>query len=164
MADGAQSFSRQEMDDLALIRPPPIHHPWVDSSLSPMYQTLWPRQSPCSDIDDYTQALQQWMPEVSVPWASTFDLSGFDARSSTAEQRRALVEGGTPMLHLLERHCVGLGVVAPSAIARGVATAVLWLVSAPCPVQFFADRHSAMQWVYGQLKDAAEQRAYSISS
>jgi len=38
---------------------------------------------------------------------------------------------------MLDEHCLGIAVIAPSALMRGVATAVLLVFRPPCPLDLF---------------------------
>ena len=156
---GEGTVSAMEVDGLALPRLPPVAHPWVDSSLSPLFQTNWPQESPEEDISQYMAALQPWSEHLTSPWGTTIDMSAFNARSSTAGQRKLFVQLGIPMLPQFQLHCVGLAVIAPSALARGVVTAVLWLVDPPIPVRTFADAEAGRRWIFEELQAASQQRA-----
>ncbi len=88
---------------------------------------------------------------------ANFDFSSFDARTSTAAQRRLFINESRESVSLIEQHCAGFAVVAPSPLVRGVITAIRWFITEPCPVKVVATRAEAHQWCSDQLLAWAQQ-------
>ena len=141
----------------ALTKPPALDHPWVESLNAPLFVTTWPRHSPPEDIEAYWAAVEPWLASLSSPWGTVIDLSPLDPSTSTAEQRRVFADGARRTQQSMSRHCVGLAGVMPSALLRGIGTAVMWLVQPSLPTQFFATREQAEGWLVKLL-------AYAINS
>jgi hypothetical protein len=72
--------------------------------------------------------------------------SGLDSR-----QRARMSEHTNLHRELLARWMVAAAIVSPSAMVRGIVTAVNWLSPPPFPQRQFAMRSEAEAWVQGML-------------
>ena len=77
-----------------------------------------------------------------------------DAIDLPAVLRRKLAEQLTTRHDALVRYCRALSVIARTPNARGVLTALRWLVPAPSAERTFTNHLEAEQWALAQLKDA----------
>ena len=68
--------------------------------------------------------------------------------SSTSAQRRKRLAGVLASRRSkLERVLVGCAVSSPSPVARGIATALVWLTSPPCEVRFVPSPADGFAWI-----------------
>jgi hypothetical protein len=80
----------------------------------------------------------------SEPYALVFDMTR--TGTPTALQRRKVVAhmaDNAPAIRLVVR---GLAVIAPSAVLRGVITAIFWVAPPAAPYRIFDDRDEAAEW------------------
>jgi hypothetical protein len=78
--------------------------------------------------------------------------------STDAQRRKRLAEVLTPRREKLRRIVVGCAIATPSAIDRGIATALVWLTSPPHEVRFVPGPREAFAWL-GRLLPALDAEA-----
>jgi hypothetical protein len=137
-----------------LPRPPAVDHPWCDSSEAPLYWTRWPAVTTVGEIDAYMGAIEDWAGKVETPWASVLDFDAFDAGQSSAAKRQAFVRGAQRARASIARHCVGLGLVVSSPLARGAILAVQWFIEVP-DFRTYASCAEARRVLEETLRDVA---------
>ena len=74
----------------------------------------------------------------------------------TASQRRMVVEGNKRHDELLQRTCLGIGIVMHSSIQRGIFTATSWLMPSPVPMMPFGSLVDAERWARERLRTVSE--------
>lgn len=62
------------------------------------------------------------------------------------KRRQAIINWVQQNRDAVDRRILGIGVVAPSAIQRGLVTAVRWFVKMPFPIEVFPARRAALGW------------------
>ncbi len=130
-----------------LPRIPANDHPWSDFSRSPLVIARYPAVTSEEEVMRFFTMSEEWMKTIHTPWALVFDFSLYDAKTSTPAKRRIFADGQRQMEAMLDEHCLGIGVVAPSAIMRGVITAVSWFHRPPVPLHVVSSLDAAIVWV-----------------
>jgi hypothetical protein len=87
-----------------------------------------------------------------APYVALFDLSG--AGVPNAKQRQILASHMRSNAELIEQWVRGLGVIAPSPVVRGVATAIFWLEPPRVPHRVHATAGEADAWARSLLESA----------
>lgn len=131
-------------------RMPIVAHPWVDSSRAPLYALTFPGTTTDDVMHAFTAAREAWATQCKSPVAWVVDLSAI--REATANQRRLFAEH----LARFEPHDIayncGSALIVPSAVLRGIVTAVFWIKPPKFPNQLFEKREDALVWATKQLR------------
>lgn len=129
-----------------------LSHPWVDTSRSPLIIVKYPALSTEPEINGFFDVMALWLRDVKTPWGLALDFTDYQAKTSTAGKRNAFAAGSKRLAGDLQ-HCLGIAAIAPSAIMRGIVTAVLWVFRPPIPHDVFANREAAMTWLQEQANE-----------
>jgi hypothetical protein len=121
-----------------------IHHPWIDSSRTPVYVLTFPEVVTDADLEACCAARERWAARARFPVTWVVDLTRI--RTLTAKQRKTMAEHlGRFEPHDLA-HNLGSAIVVPNAFLRGIVTAVFWLRAPKFPHQSFATPQEAIWW------------------
>jgi len=130
----------------------PIKHAWVDSSLAPLYQVIFPARTSDEKLVSYCRAIESWSAHVSYPVGWLMDLSRVEAVSA---QQRAIFAKYMKGMDAFDRRCNrGSALVLPSALMRGVTTAIFWLYSPSFMHRTFAEPREGLVWLREVLSAA----------
>jgi hypothetical protein len=133
----------------------PIAHPWIDSSRAPLYVVRMPSPMSSSDLLGFARAREQWSETVRSPVAFVVDIS----RLTTADgmgQNRALFAGHLRRFEAFEkRYTAAVGIVADSAITRGIVKAVFWLQQPAFAYTVVTTVEDAVVFTSARLRNAA---------
>jgi hypothetical protein len=108
--------------------------------------TVAPGEEVESVLADLTVELKRGMPYVLL-----FDLTR--AAIPSALQRQKLAAHMQDNAARIRRWVLGIGIIYPNALTRGVVTAIFWIAPPPVPYRFFATRVEAAEWA-GSLVEA----------
>jgi hypothetical protein len=134
-------------------------HPWIDIAEAPLYVMRFPAHATDAQIREFCEHREAWARTASHRCAWVADLSRLAGVSAT--QRKMFADH----LKRFEAHDVahnqGSAIVVPSAVLRGIMTAVFWLSPPKFPNQAFASIDAAMLWARQKLAEstAPSQRA-----
>jgi hypothetical protein len=103
-----------------------------------------------ADIEEFDHAMTAEV-DRGEPMVIVVD-SRFVRGLVTAKQRAYFARRMQESATALERACVGIAVVVKSPLVRGALTAVLWLLSTPCPVKAWSDLDDALDWLTDELQ------------
>jgi hypothetical protein len=126
-----------------------LAHPWVDASRAPLYTVVFPEAAEDADVISFGVAREEWAKRAHYPVAWVVDLSYLI--TATAKQRRLFSEH----LGRFEPHDIaynrGSALVVPSAVLRGIVTAVFWMKRPRFPNECFGSLAAARRWAEAQL-------------
>lgn len=126
----------------------------VDESRWPLVVIRWPSGSVTDDDVEEFLRLSKTHLLRGQRFASLHD--GVRASGLDSKQRRRMSEHVNDSRRLLERWHVAAAIVSPSALVRGIVTAVNWVSPPPFPQRQFATRAEAEAWILGALAADAE--------
>lgn len=108
-----------------------------------------------SELDGALKAVHDWMlKEVDAPFGLVVDVQRPLAFS--AVQRKMIADVEKSYRHVDRRYNGGQAVVVPTAVARGVLTAVYWLSPPVYPVQAVATLEEGLEWVENSLRTSLD--------
>lgn len=122
-----------------------MHHPWVDETDAPIYVLRFPSEASDDELEIYYRALEAFYRGLDHPIGWVVELG--NVLKQTASQRRIVSEQVTKLAVYERKWVCGMGIVANSAVTRGIITAVFWVSKPGCPYQVFKDSHPARLWV-----------------
>jgi hypothetical protein len=131
-------------------------HAWIDPSRAPLYLVTYPAVRTLEDVKNAHEAIEFVYRRAVGPVAWLVDACS--VRGASAKERRIVAEHEKRVSALAQRHCVGLGLVSPSAIVRGLFTAVTWLSPLKYPFKVFDTRAEAELWLLDRLAASRAQR------
>jgi hypothetical protein len=121
----------------------------VDESRWPMLIIRWPSGSVTdADVEDFLTRSATHLTR-GQRYASLHD--GVRASGLDGKQRQRMSEYTDEHREALSRWMVAAAIVSPSAVVRGVVTAINWLSPPPFPQRQFAMRSEAEAWIQGML-------------
>jgi hypothetical protein len=123
----------------------PIKHPWVDSSLAPLYQVTFPASASDRNLLSYCHAVESWSTHVAHPVGWLMDLSRV---AQVSAQQRAIFAKYMQRMEAFDRRCnKGSALIFPNALVRGIATAIFWLYAPLFRHRAFAERDEGLAWL-----------------
>ena len=132
--------------------PPDCDHPWIDSDHKPLYVLTIPQQRVDGELQAAVNAISETHRHVSSPIAWIVDASAL--LGAVPSERQIMVDAEKRNAHYSSQFNVGTAVVAPSAIVRGIYTAITWLAPLVYPSKVVRDVHEARRWTNEQLTAA----------
>lgn len=130
----------------------PIKHPWVDSSLAPVYQVTFPVSASDQNLLAYCRAVEGWSKQVAHPVGWLMDLSRV---AQVSAQQRAIFAKFMQSMEAFDRRCnEGSALIFPNALVRGIATAIFWLYAPLFRHRAFAERSEGLAWLREVLREA----------
>ena len=132
---------------------PSIAHPWIDSSLAPLYRVTFPASTSDDKLNRYCRAVEHWSTRVDFSVGWVMDLSRVSA--VPAQQRASFAKYMERMKSFDERWTQVCALVLPNAMLRGVVTAIFWLYRPPFEPRAFADVETALHWARSGLASAS---------
>lgn len=124
-------------------------HPWLTAQEAPLYRLTYPRTRTLLDLQRAHESVALVYAQSIGPLAWLVD--GREVREATARERKLVAEHEQAIRGFAETRCVGLAVVAPNALVRGIFTAVTWMSPLTYPHRIFSDLESAERWAREQL-------------
>ncbi|HEY6882152.1 MAG TPA: hypothetical protein VI299_29180 [Polyangiales bacterium] len=112
-------------------RSKPISHTWVDSTRAPMYVVRLPSPAPFSELLAFCATREEWAKTQDAPVAFVFDISRLTTKDASGRPRDVFIEHLKRFEEFDKKWTCAVGIVAGSAVTRGLVTAVFWLQS-PC--------------------------------
>lgn len=123
----------------------PIKHPWVDSSIAPLYRVTFPASSSDEQLLAYCRAVEGWSARVSHPVAWLMDLSRV---AEVSAHQRAMFAKYMRGMEAFDRRCTkGTALILSSALMRGVVTAIFWLYDPPFQHRTFSAPGDGQAWL-----------------
>lgn len=130
----------------------PIKHPWVDSSLAPLYRVTFPASGSDAKLLAYCRAVESWSAQVSYPVGWLMDLSHV---AEVSAHQRAIFAKYMRGMEAFDRRCTqGTALILSSALMRGVVTAIFWLSNPPFQHRTFAMPGEGLVWLREVLHEA----------
>lgn len=130
----------------------PIKHPWVDSSLAPLYQVTFPASTSDRSLLAYCHAIETWSTQVAHPVGWLMDLSRV---AQVSAQQRAVFAKYIQRMEAFDRRCnKGTALIFPNALVRGIATAIFWLHAPLFRHRAFAEPREGLAWLQEVLCEA----------
>jgi hypothetical protein len=120
----------------------------VDESRWPMVVIRWPATVTDADVEDFLARSMAQL-ERRQRYASLHD--GVRASGLDSKQRARMSEHTNTHRDALGQWMVAAAIVSPSAVVRGIVTAINWLSPPPFPQRQFAMRSQAEAWIQGML-------------
>jgi hypothetical protein len=105
----------------------PIVHAWIDSTRAPMYVVRMPSPMLITELMSFCAAREQWAATQVGPVAFVVDISKLSTKEATARHRELFAEHMRRFESFERQHTCAVGIVAASAVTRGIVTAVFWL-------------------------------------
>lgn len=130
-----------------------LQHAWVDTSQAPLYVMTYPNQRSLQDVVDAHHVAEDIYQRTQGPIAWIVDATSVTGAS--AKERHVVAEYEKRIGGLAEARCVGVGLIIPNALVRGVYTAIRWMVPARYPFELVASYPQAEEWVRARLRAAA---------
>lgn len=127
-------------------------HPWVDRSRAPLYVVTYPKERTELDLLKAHEAIAAVYQGGQGPLAWIVDAT--QVSGGTPKERSIVAAHEKRVADLAQRRCVGLGIVIPNALARGLYTAIRWIAPARYPCELFASYDEAERWVRQRLSEA----------
>ena len=106
-----------------------------------------------ADLDAHFEEFGRFCDDNRAPLGGVVILRSLT--SGTASQRKRMAEFEVRVERHDEEHMVACAIVAPSQIARGLATAVFWLKPPVYPYRFFAELEPALDWVLERMAESS---------
>jgi hypothetical protein len=130
----------------------PIKHPWVDSSLAPLYQVTFPASASDRSLLSYCHAVETWSAHVAHPVGWLMDLSRV---AQVSAQQRAIFAKYMQGMEAFDRCCTkGSALIFPNPLVRGIATAIFWLYVPLFRHRAFAEPREGLAWLREVLEEA----------
>lgn len=125
-------------------------HPWIDLQEAPLYVMHFPVEASDDQVRDFCAVRETWAKTATHRCAWVADLT--DLARVPPTQRKLFADH----LKRFETHDVqynqGSAIVVPSAMLRGVMTAVFWMSPPKFPNRAFATRKEAIAWAQERLR------------
>lgn len=96
-----------------------------------MYVVRLPSPASLPDLFAFCAAREEWAKTQVGPVAFVFDISKLTTKDASGRPRAVFVEHLKRFEEYDKQHTCAVGIVADSAVARGIVSAVFWLQS-PC--------------------------------
>ena len=130
----------------------PINHPWLDSSLAPIYRVTFPERASDDALHAYCRAVEKWSTHVHYRVAWVMDLSRVAHVSAAQRASFAKYMEGMKAFDMLYTRATAL--ILPSAMLRGIATAIFWLYPPPFEHQTFSEYGEGLSWIREAMREA----------
>jgi hypothetical protein len=130
----------------------------VEDEQWPIVLVTFPSQLDDDDFTNYLGALAA-LRSRKAPYVIVFDIA--KSQQLTPKQRKMQADYIKAEAQLRELFLKGVAFVAPTAIHRGILTAIFWLQKAPVQHQAFAKLGEAVAWARSTLKMSIAPRAGS---
>lgn len=102
-------------------------------------------------FQDHFAAFGAWYERNREPLGCIVVLAGL--MKIDAKQRKALADFDRRVAEYDRKYTAGCAIIAPSALARGIAVAVYWLSPPVYPYKVFATYEEGRRWVEAQLRE-----------
>jgi hypothetical protein len=128
-------------------------HPRILDEDWPVVVVEWPERANAAGIKLHFDEMVALLAQRPGPFAVVVDAT--KARGLDADLRARTAKGIEQLTQASKGRIKGIAYVVPSALMRGIITAIHWLVRAPAPTATFALRGEALRWVRERLAASA---------
>lgn len=126
-------------------------HAWYETAPGPIVTIHFPPVFSDKELAGALAAVERWLlEEVDAPFGFIVDMQR--PLSINSVQRRMMAAAEARYAHVDLRFNAGQALVVPTAISRGIVTAISWVSPPVYPIQTFADMDSAKIWVQEELR------------
>jgi hypothetical protein len=126
-------------------------HSWLDTSRAPLYVLTYPTDRDLEHVVAAHRAVEAIYRSARGPVAWLVDARL--VTGATATERQAVASHEARVSELAQRYCVGLALVSPNMLVRGLFTAVTWISPLRYTFQTFGAMDEAERWLRGRLAD-----------
>ncbi len=130
----------------------------IDESLKPIYVVSFEGVPTDAEFETYLKRLGA-ITEKQHDKALVFDAT--HSGTTPPSHRKRMAEWMKQYDSLIRQRTAGCAFVLPSAIQRGMLTAILWLQPMACPHAIVGTRDEALAWVKKELGKRADSRSSS---
>lgn len=127
-------------------------HPWIDGSQAPLFVLRIPKLRQPGELEAAMAATHQITKRAGGPIAWVVD--GSALVGANAKERRVMVHHEEVNRPYAQKFNVGMAVVAPTAVVRGMYTAITWLAPPVYPSRVVKTFEEAEAWTVAQLREA----------
>lgn len=128
---------------------PKSPHPWLDTTHDPVYIAWLPERAADAELIHYFECLEPFLMERPRRYAFVTD-ARFAAKA-TASHRRIVADSERRMAEFDRTWCAGVAIAAPSAMLRGMVTAVFWLAPPAYAFRIVPTVTEGVVWAQGRL-------------
>lgn len=129
--------------------PARLQHPWLDPTDAPLLRLTCPVTYEPHETLAMFEVVLAFYAVNDQPFAWVVDAS--NVKGSSAQERKITADYEQRAAEHLKRFNRGTAFVLPSAIVRGIVTAIYWLVPPPYPHRVFSNVPDAEAWARAQL-------------
>ncbi|MCA9599712.1 MAG: hypothetical protein KC776_40665 [Myxococcales bacterium] len=125
-------------------------HPWISILEDGLYAQTYPTTVHDEELLTFVAAVEHMIGSRFEPYAWIIAVDGL--LHTNAAQRKHIADHVTRMQAHDARYCAGGGIVAATAFARGLVTAVFWLSPLPYPYRILGSIAEAESYAIDQLR------------
>lgn len=128
-------------------------HPKILEEDWPVVVVEWPERADAEGIKLHFEEMVEMLGRRTGAYAVIVDAS--KARGLDADLRARTARGIEKLTEVSKGRIKAIAYVVPSALMRGIITAIHWLVRAPAPTATFSVRGDGLRWARERLEAAS---------